>query len=196
MISGHISGVQCLLCEDYPFAHFFHCAAHRLNLVLCQSASSIPAVKVFFANVSAFSSVTSMSSKRKELLRKHGIEIPQPGDTRWFYRSRTVGAVFEKYQSRLTALQFIAENLQPWDDVTLSMSSGLLQDLNGFLFHFLIALFNKILQQSCILFCRRKEYMIAATEQKADLCYGIWKIAFLTTFVIRGQISSMIFLNG
>ena len=147
VMSGHISGVQRLLREDYPFAYFFHCAAHRLNLVLCQSASSIPAVKVFFANVSAFSSFTSVSSKRKELFRKHGIEIPQPGDTRWFYRSRTVGVIFEKYQSLLTALQSVVENPQPWDAVTLSMSSGLLQHLNGFLFCFLIALFNKILQQ-------------------------------------------------
>ena len=118
VMSGHISGVQHLLREDYPFAYFFHCAAHRLNLVLCQSASSIPAVKVFFANVSAF-----RSSKRKELFRKHGIEIPQLGDTRWFYRSRTVGVVIEKYQSLLSALQSIVENPQPWDDVTLSMSS-------------------------------------------------------------------------
>ena len=31
VISGHISGVQCLLCEDHPY--FFHCAAHQLNLV-------------------------------------------------------------------------------------------------------------------------------------------------------------------
>ena len=53
VMSGHISGVQRLLREDYPFAYFFHCAAHRLNLVLCQSDSSIPAVKVFFTNVSA-----------------------------------------------------------------------------------------------------------------------------------------------
>jgi len=50
-----------------------------------------------------------------------------------------------------TALQSIVENPQPWDDFTLSMSSGLLQQLNGFLCHFLIALFSKILQQSSIL---------------------------------------------
>ena len=47
VMSGHISGVQRLLRENYPYAHFFHCAAHRLNLILCQSASSVTAVKVF-----------------------------------------------------------------------------------------------------------------------------------------------------
>ena len=48
VMSGHIFSVQTLVREDYPFA------AHRLNLVLCQSASSIPLVRVFFANVAAF----------------------------------------------------------------------------------------------------------------------------------------------
>ena len=53
VISGSIFWASTLLHEDYPFAYFFHCAAHRLNLFLCQSASSI-LVKVFFGNFSAF----------------------------------------------------------------------------------------------------------------------------------------------
>ena len=40
--SGHISSAETHDREDYPVASFFHCAAHRLHLVLCQSASSIP----------------------------------------------------------------------------------------------------------------------------------------------------------
>ena len=70
-MSGHIAGVQTLVREEYPFAYFFHCAAHRLNLILCQSASAIPAVKVFFANVSAFNNFTNLSSKRKDLFHSH-----------------------------------------------------------------------------------------------------------------------------
>ena len=65
--SGHLNGVQALIRQEYPFAYFVHCAAHRLNLVLCQAVSStcISAVKFFFTNVGAFSSFTSVSSKRK-----------------------------------------------------------------------------------------------------------------------------------
>ena len=76
VISDHTSGVLRLLQEGYLFACFLHCAAHRWNLVSCQSASSIPAVTVFFANISSFSSFTRISSKKQELYRKHGIEIP------------------------------------------------------------------------------------------------------------------------
>ena len=39
VMSSHINGLQTLIRQDFPFAFFFHCAAHRLNLVLCQSAS-------------------------------------------------------------------------------------------------------------------------------------------------------------
>ena len=62
VMSAQFSGVHTLLRKDLPFAYFVHFAAHRLNLVLCQSASSMPLVKVFFANVSAFSNFTSLNA--------------------------------------------------------------------------------------------------------------------------------------
>ena len=49
-MSSSISGLQ----RFFVRTTLFHCAANRLNLVLCQSATSI-LVKVFFANLSAFS---------------------------------------------------------------------------------------------------------------------------------------------
>ena len=109
VMSGHIAGVQALVGEKYPFAFFFHCAAHRLNLVLCQSTSAFSCVKVFFANVSAFSTFTSLSSKRKELFRSHSIEIPRPGGTRWYYRSSTIEVIFNKYG---TLLDVLGENVE------------------------------------------------------------------------------------
>jgi hypothetical protein len=36
VMSGHLNGLQALIRQDYPFAFFFHCAAHRFNLVLFQ----------------------------------------------------------------------------------------------------------------------------------------------------------------
>ena len=59
VMSGHIGGVQTLMRQQYPFAYFVHCAAHRLNLVLSQAVSSISPVKVFFANVGYFSTFST-----------------------------------------------------------------------------------------------------------------------------------------
>ena len=114
VMSGHISGVQTLVRADYPFAYFFHCAAHRLNLVLCQSTSSIPLVRVFFANMAAFSTFASNNPKRKELLHSNGIDIPKPGETRWYYHSRTISVLYDKYKTLLDLLERTIENPQGW----------------------------------------------------------------------------------
>ena len=169
VMCGHISGAQHLLHEDYPFAYFFHLASY------------IRAVKVFFANLPAFCPFTSMSSKRKKLYRKHGIEIPQPGDMQCFYCSHTVGVIFEQYQSLLTALQSMVENPQHWGDVTLSMPIGIVQHLIGFLFHFLIALFNKILQQSSILYIYTHK-ILQNVNQILAMTLGRY-LVFLTSLV-------------
>ena len=47
VMSGQIGGLQTLIHQEYPFAFFFHCAAHRLNLLLCHSASTLPSIKCF-----------------------------------------------------------------------------------------------------------------------------------------------------
>ena len=96
VMSGHISGVQTLVREDYPFAYFFHSAAHHLKLVLCQSASSIPLARVFFANLAAFSTVASNSPRRKDLLYTNRIDIPKPGEAMWYYLSCTISVLYHK----------------------------------------------------------------------------------------------------
>ena len=79
VMSGQIGGLQTLIRQEYQFAFFFHCAAHRLNFIDAKSASTLPPVKVFFANISAFSTFTSFSARRTDLFRSQGIEVPHPG---------------------------------------------------------------------------------------------------------------------
>ena len=114
----------------------------------------------------------------KKNLRSYDIEIPHPGDTRWYYCSRTISVLFEKYQCLFDVLESIVENPQGFDDVTLTQTSGLLQYLNSFLFCFLMILFNKILQQSAIL------YMVLQYRQ-TDLTYGIGKISNFLDFLLE-----------
>ena len=125
VMSGHISGVQTLVREDYPFAYFFDCAAHHLNLVLCQSASSIPLVRVFFTNVTAFSTFSSSSPRRKDLLHSNGIDILRPRETRWYYRSQTFSVLYAKYKALLGLFESTIENPQGWDDASISEACGL-----------------------------------------------------------------------
>ena len=164
VMSGHIAGVQALVRENYPLAHFFHCAAQKSSLVF------------FLANVSAFSNYTSLSSRRKELFVSNGIDIPRPGDTRWYYRGRTISVIFHKYQALLDILEDLVENTSGWDDSTLSQASSLLQYLNSFLFYFLTGIFNKILDQSTILYK-------VLQNRKIDFSYGVSKMKDFGTFL-------------
>ena len=172
VMSGHTAGIQVFVRKDYPYAYFFHCAARRLNLVLCQSASAIPKVKVFFANVSAFSSFTSVSTKRKSPFQSHTINIPQPGETRWYYHSRAISVIDEKYSELIDVLEEMVENPRSWDDTSLSQGSGLPQYLDSFLCCFFLGLFNNILQQSSVLymFHQNRNIDFSFTMSKIDKC--------------------------
>eukprot|EP00795_Rhopilema_esculentum_P007622 gene7622-13434_t len=66
VMSGHIAGVRTLVREEYPYACFFHCAAHSLNLVLCQSASAILAVKAQEKKTLKQTSIGKFFTKGKE----------------------------------------------------------------------------------------------------------------------------------
>ena len=177
VMSGQIGGLQTLIHQEYPFAFFFHCAAHRLNLFLCQSASNRPSVKVFFANISAFSTFTSLSARRKDLFRSEGIEVPHPGDTRWYYHSRTINVIFNKYNTLLLILESIVDNPQSWDDGSLTQATGLLKYLNSFLFCFLPFVFSKIFEQSSIVFT-------VLQDRRIEFSYGASKIINFSRYLI------------
>ena len=55
VMSGQHRGVQSIVKEAYPNVHYVHCYAHQLNLILQQAVSQITGIRVFFANLNAFS---------------------------------------------------------------------------------------------------------------------------------------------
>ena len=169
VMSGHLGGLQTLIRQEYPYAFFFHCAAHRLNLVLCQSALNVREVNIFFAKVSAFCTFDNSSPERKAHLKSHGVDVPSPSDTRWYYKSRTVSAVFDGYAALVTALSEIVHTPQSWNDDTVSWADGLLNTLNSFLFCFLLELYYKILKQSAILYAFLQ-------NRSTDFSFGVGKI--------------------
>ena len=49
MMSGKFNGVQKPIQEQFPFAYYNHCVAHRMALCASQSANKIPKVAEFFS---------------------------------------------------------------------------------------------------------------------------------------------------
>ena len=76
-------GVQSIAREACPNAHYAHCYAHQLNLVLQQATSQIDSVRVFFAHLNPFSVFFSHSTKRISCLDDCvAIRIPRSVQTR------------------------------------------------------------------------------------------------------------------
>jgi hypothetical protein len=110
-------------------------------------------VKLFFSKISAFCTFSKPSSDRKAHLNSHGVDIPNPGETRWYYKSRTVSAIFKGYDALERALIEIKDAPQTWKEDPVDRADCLLHNLESFLFCFLLELYYKS-SQSYTMFCK------------------------------------------
>ena len=101
-MSGHINGVQSLGHQEYPFAHFVHCAARS------QVKTSLPHL-LLLSN--AFCTDSSNAPRRKAFLTSHNIEFPKPSDTRWYHPARVINVLYKNYEKRLEVFDEVTNNL-------------------------------------------------------------------------------------
>ena len=95
-MSGQHRGVQSIVSEAYPNAHYAHCYAHQLNLVLQQATSQTDSVRLFFPHLHSFSVFFSHSTKRVSCLDDCvAIRVPRSVQTRWNFENRIVSTVLE-----------------------------------------------------------------------------------------------------
>ena len=70
--------------------------------------------------MAAFSTVASNSPRRKDLLHSNGIDIPKPGEARWYYHLHTISVLYDKYKPLLDLMENTMGNPQSWDDASIS----------------------------------------------------------------------------
>lgn len=115
VMSGHVSGVQSRIRADYPVAMYFHCLAHKLNLVLIEACrinrtavgffNTIQQLYNFFANPGAHDTFLIM----QKTLGLKAREIGQLSDTRWACRWKSVEAVKINFAAILKSLQDLSD---------------------------------------------------------------------------------------
>lgn len=69
-MSGHMSGAQATIRQQYPAALYVHCAAHCLNLVISKS-SEIAAIRNCWGSIVKTTTWINSSPKRVACLEKH-----------------------------------------------------------------------------------------------------------------------------
>ncbi|XP_028327722.1 zinc finger MYM-type protein 1-like isoform X2 [Gouania willdenowi] len=153
VIGGCVSGVQALVKERYPNAHFVHCHTHQLNMTLQQTCSArIPKLKVFFADLSAFAEFFSNSPKRAAALASTSKRnIPRPSATQWNFKSQTVNAVWVCRQEIKECLDNMRTQ-EGWDRVTISEAYGLSMHLQDPEFLHFLHFFSELMPEVDILY--------------------------------------------
>ncbi|MGH0115437.1 UNVERIFIED_CONTAM: hypothetical protein FKN15_000072, partial [Acipenser sinensis] len=112
VMSGQRSGVATRLKALVKHALYVHCHAHRLNLVLVDTAKSVPEASHFFAlleKLYVFISGSYVYAKWKELQiemypGEAPRELPRLGDTRWACRYFTCCNVRDRLPAILQLL--------------------------------------------------------------------------------------------
>nr|CAI5854557.1 unnamed protein product [Callosobruchus analis] len=154
VMSGDFNGLQSKIKNVAPHALFTHCYAHKLNLVLSKACNGIKEVRIFFSNLSGFSSFFSKSSKRSEVLNRIvDRRIPTNAPTRWNFSSRAVVTVESQRRKLIEVFEFISESEDFFNDnQTLREAYGLRQLLLDSNFIFFSKVFKKIFEHTDVVF--------------------------------------------
>ncbi|XP_049800118.1 zinc finger MYM-type protein 1-like [Schistocerca nitens] len=130
VMSGHKSGVQTRVREVYRNAHFIHCYAHQLNLIVERCVTGNKQVRIFFSNLEGISTFFSRSSTRTaildEVVKKRIPTCPQ--SIRWNFKSRSVITVYKYQKEIVECLERIIDD-DASDYKTINKATG----LKGFL---------------------------------------------------------------
>ena len=153
VMAGHLGGLRAKVEQKYPSALFVHCLAHRLNLVLSQSASNISDTKIFFKTLSGVSNFFSHSTKRTDSLKDFSSKkMPKTAPTRWNFSSRLVNTLYENINFFEAFFNNIVENNEHWDPDTIVSAQGFLNFIQNYQTKFLLKVFSSIFCFTDVLF--------------------------------------------
>lgn len=152
VMRGATGGVQRKIMDVYENAHYVHCYAHQLNLIMQQATSHMPRIGTFFSDLSGFSAFFSRSPKRTAVLDQVvSHRLPRASATRWNFHSRAVNTVYEHKDDLLKCFQTIRDSGN-FDSQTTREAGGFVRMLEDEAFCFFLALFHKIMPHVDMLF--------------------------------------------
>lgn len=151
VMSGRLNGVQARIKEKYPFAHFVHCYAHQLNLIMSKAASNSSQVRVFFGNMQEIPAFFKNSPQRVSVLSEIvQRKIPHGAPTRWNFNIRIVNVIFEHRESFIDCMEEIEETFT--NATVCSAASSIKRMLLDPKFTFWLTFFHHVMPHVDILF--------------------------------------------
>ncbi|KAI3687333.1 hypothetical protein L1987_81028 [Smallanthus sonchifolius] len=128
---GEFNGLKALILRDNPSAHYIHCFAHQLQLVIVAVAKKHPGVQGFYEYLSMVVNTVSASCKRKDMLREarkervekeifegviktgkglnQEVSLARAGDTRWGSHHGTITSLIKLFSEVVDVLHYVKE---------------------------------------------------------------------------------------
>lgn len=151
VMSGHRSGVQAIIQRTYKNAHFVHCYAHQLNLIVGQATSQNQQIRVFFSNLSDITNFFSNSPQRIAILDETvGKRIPHGSATRWNFKSRTINTVFEYRDELMKCVEKIESSSK--QAIVINQAGAIRRMLEESVFVFWLTVFHNIMPHVEVLY--------------------------------------------
>ena len=136
----------------FPHAHYVHCYAHQLNLIIKKMASCNKRFKVLFSSSNRIRVFFTISPKRNSQLKKFcSAQIPRLSETRWNYTSRIISAVRSNKEQILECFTSIP-NGGGWDQKSFCESIGFTKILEDKKFIFFVEFFDDLFKHVSVLF--------------------------------------------
>ncbi|XP_038157042.1 zinc finger MYM-type protein 1-like [Cyprinodon tularosa] len=160
VMRGATGGVPKKIKEVYVNAHYVHCYAHQLNLIMQQVTSHIPRVSHFFSDLAGLSGFFLRSPKRTCVLdRVVAHRLPGASTVKWNFNSQNVSTVFEHKEDLLQCFETIRDSGE-FDPTTVREAGGFVRLLEDDCFSFFLKLFHHIMSQVDILYSQLQKRTI------------------------------------
>lgn len=168
VMSGEKAGVNALIKQDYPHAHYVHCYAHKLNLIMAQATSQNTQVRIFFADINEIPAFFSNSPQRVRILDEIvGKRFPGVSNIRWNFKSRLVETVYEHQESLVNCLEEIEEHSK--QSSTIAQARGLLLRIQQPVFLFWLKMFHLIMPHVDLLYNQLQNRQIDSVSANAAI---------------------------
>lgn len=167
VMSGQNSGVQVRVKEIFPNAHYLHCYAHQLNLIMEQAASQTEEARIFFCSLSGIPQFFSRSPQRLAALDEVSQRIPRPSGTRWNFKSRTVNTVFENKEALLKCFKLLQKREK--NHSTVQASTGLIKLMQDRKFLFFLDFFHVLMPHVDVLYNQLQSKNVDAVKARSAI---------------------------
>ncbi|XP_056293968.1 zinc finger MYM-type protein 1-like [Pseudoliparis swirei] len=167
VMRGAISGVQKRIQDDYPHAHYIHCYAHQLDLIMQQATSHLVKVRNFFSDLGGFDVFFTSSSKRTDVLDETlARRLPTARNVKWNFHSCAVNTVFVHKYDLIECFGRIRAS-GGFDDKTSQEAGGHIRLLEDPDFNFFLHLFNRIMPHVDLLYAKLQKRNIDSVHINA-----------------------------